>query len=190
MVQESEALTLYGMTVVQFLEWVYLDESSPSGLRWARFASATAPKGSVFGSYSETVKFPSWRAKINGTPMIVARVLWFLLSGRPPVGVIDHRNGNTKDHTPTNLRDVGIKVNCENRLVSNPTGTPGVYLVRDKYGNLLHRCQGTDSGGKRWSKIFAVRKYGFEQSFELAVKHRLTKESENSTQSRRATIEP
>jgi hypothetical protein len=185
MVQES--VRLYGFTREELLEWVYLCEESPSGLRWRVSSSSTAVKGQVAGSFSETVKFPCWRVKIDKTAMIVARVVWFLNTGEIP-DKVDHKNGNPRENSFGNLRNVKIKVNCENRVVLNPNGVPGVYLTEDKYGNPLWRCQGTNYSGKRWSKVFACKKFGFDGAKKLAIEYRLVKDSENNVQTRERTL--
>lgn len=185
MVQET--VKLYGFTKDELLEWVYLCDKSPSGLRWRVSPSSNVFKDQIAGSFSQTVKFPCWRIKIDKTAMVVARVVWFLNTGEVP-DKVDHKNGNPRENRFENLRNVPIKVNCENRIVLNPNGTPGVYLIKDKYGNPLWRCQGTDSFGGRWSKVFACRKYGFEKAKSLAIEYRLTKDCDNNVQTRDRTL--
>lgn len=184
---QDEQLKLYGFTQDQLLQWVYLSKDSPSGLRWKVSASSTAQAGSVAGAFSRTVKFPCWRIKINKTPMVVARVVWFLHTGATP-DKVDHKNGNPYENNFSNLRDVGAKVNNENRSVRNPNGVPGIYLVEDKYGNQLWRCQGTYPSGKRWSKVFACKKFGYDTARNLAIQYRLEKDSENDVQTRDRTL--
>lgn len=188
MVQEQK-LTVYGFTLNEFYEVLEVDHTSPSGLRWRRTVSATAVKGSVAGSYSESVSHPCWRMKFKGTPMVLARVLWFMYYKSVPPEVVDHRNGNTKDHSVQNLRATQQKVNSQNRSVQNQTGVPGVYLREDKYGNLVYRCQGVNIDGSRWSKVFAVGKYGQLRALELAKQYRLNMEDKNDTQTRRRTLD-
>ena len=187
MVQEKP-LTLYGLTLEDYEQVLYIDESSQSGLRWRITVSATATKDSVAGCYSDTVKNPCWRIKVKKKPMVLARVLWFMYYKDFVPEVVDHRNGNTKDHSIGNLRAFTQKLNTENRVVLNETGTPGVYLREDKYGNPIFRCQGVNKDGKRWSKVFAVNKYGMDEAFRLATQFRLSKEDENNTQTRRVSL--
>ncbi len=182
----QEPVKLYGFTREEFLKWVYLCEDSPSGLRWKVTSSSTAVKDQVAGCFSETVKFPCWRVKIDKVPMVVSRVVWFLNTGEVP-DKVDHKNGNPRENNFVNLRNVDIKINCENRIVLNPNGLPGVYLIKDSYGNYLWRCQGTNISGKRWSKVFACKKFGFYRAKELAIEYRLAKDSENNVQTRERT---
>lgn len=184
---QDEQLKLYGFAQEELLQWVYLSEDSPSGLRWKVSASPTAQAGSVAGTFSKTVKFPCWRIRINKKPMIVARVVWFLHTGIVP-DKVDHKNGNPYENKFSNLRDVVTKINSENRVVSNPNGVPGIYLVEDRYGNQRWRCQGTSSSGKRWSKVFACKKFGYDTARSLAIQYRLEKDSENNVQTRYRTL--
>lgn len=186
MVQSTEALTLYGYTLDELNELFYLSADSPSGLRWKVSKSSTAPKGSHVGSYSTKAKFPLWRTKLEKRGIIVARVLWFMAFGELP-DLVDHKDGNTKNHDLGNLRSVCSGVNNENRVVQNPNGTPGVYRMVDKNGKASWRCQGVFSG-KRWAKRFAVSKYGEASARMLATSYRLDMDEINEVQTRMRTL--
>lgn len=185
---QKEQLTLYGMSLKEFEDLLYLDETSESGLRWRQSVCSTAMKDSVAGCYSQTVKHPCWRLKYGGVPMVLARVLWFMYYKSPPTGVVDHKNGDTKDHSISNLRSVPQRVNAQNREVKAEFGVPGVYLREDKYGNQIFRCQGVYESGVRWSRVFAVKKYGYEKALSMAKKCREVMEDKSNTQSRRVTL--
>lgn len=182
----QEPIKLYGMTEEELLKFVYLDESSPSGLRWKVYASSRAVKDSCAGVYSETVEFPCWRVKINKTACIVARVVWFLKFGEVPE-VVDHKDGNSRNNDISNLRNVAIKINCENRKVITESGIAGVYRV-EQDGRFHWRCQGTSLNNTRWVKSFSVLKYGEQSAFEMAKAYRLEKDKENLVQTRRSTL--
>jgi hypothetical protein len=177
-------LKLYGRTLAEFNNLFYLSEDSPSGLRWKVSTSATAQKDSIAGSFSETTKFPLWRTKVDKQGMIVSRIVWFMYYKEVP-NIIDHKDGNTRNNSIDNLRNVKIKVNCENRVVQNPTGHSGVYLIRN---GRTWRCQGSDSSGKRWSKCFSVKKYGLEGAKNLCIAYRKQKDIENDVQTREVTL--
>lgn len=185
---QDESLTLYGLTLQDYESVLYIDQTSPSGLRWKCTVSSTATKDSVAGCYSETVKYPCWRLKLKGRAMILARVLWFMYYKASPPEVVDHRNGDTKDHSIKNLRAFTQKLNTENREVLSNTGTPGVYLREDKYGNPIFRCQGISSDGKRWTKVFAANKYGWDNALRMAKEFRIAMEDKNGTQTRRVSL--
>lgn len=182
MVQEE--LKLYGRTLKEFNELFYLSETSPSGLRWKVTTCSTAVKDSVAGCYSETTKFPLWRTKIQKQGVIVSRIIWFMFYKELP-NIIDHKDGNPRNNSIKNLRNVGVKVNCENRVVLNESGHSGVYLIRE---GRTWRCQGTSKNGKRWTKCFGVKKYGFDKAKEMCISYRKTKELENEVQTREVTL--
>ena len=182
MVQEE--VTLYGLTLQEFYDLFYLSPDSPSGLRWKKTVCSTAVADSVAGSFSETVPFPLWRTKFNRVGMIVSRILWFMHYKEVP-DVIDHKDGDPKNNQIVNLRNVRVKVNCENRKVINDTGHAGVYLIR---GGMSWRCQGTKANGERWAKCFGVKKYGFDGAKDLCLAYRKKHESENCVQTREVTL--
>jgi len=177
-------LELYDRSLEDFNALFYLAEDSPSGLRWKVTTCSTAIKDSVAGSFSDTTKFPLWRTKIDKQGMIVSRILWFMHHKEVP-NVIDHKDGNPRNNTISNLRNVEIKVNCENRVIQNPTGHSGVYLIRE---GRTWRCQGTDAEGKRWAKCFGVKKYGYEGARNLCIAYRKQKDIDNGVQTREATL--
>ena len=182
MVQEQ--IKLYGMSLDDFNDLFYLSPDSPSGLRWRKTTCSTAVKDSVAGSFSETNKFPLWRTKFNRVGMIVSRIIWFMHHHEVP-DVIDHKDGNPRNNQISNLRNVKVKVNCENRKVINATGHAGVYLIRE---GMSWRCQGTKANGERWSKCFGVKKYGFNGAKDLCIAYRKRHESENGVQTREVTL--
>lgn len=52
---------------------------------------------------------------VFGRQMLVHRVVWMLLHGTWPEGVIDHIDGNPSNNRIENLRDVPQAINCQNR---------------------------------------------------------------------------
>lgn len=183
MVQEQE-VKLYGLSLAEFDSLFYLSSDSPSGLRWRKTVCSTAVKDAVAGSFSETVDFPLWRTKFNRVGMIVSRILWFMYYKEVP-DIIDHKDGNPRNNQISNLRNVKIKVNCENRKIVNETGHAGVYLIR---GGMSWRCQGTKANGERWAKCFGVKKYGFDGARDLCVAYRKQHEQDNDVQTREVTL--
>lgn len=67
---------------------------------------------------------------LNGISVKSHRVVWLLTYGKWPDNVIDHIDGNTKNNTPNNLRDVSRSHNGRNRKISNnnSSGYTGVTL--------------------------------------------------------------
>jgi hypothetical protein len=53
--------------------------------------------------------------KINGRLVQEHRLIWLIVTGEWPKGVIDHINGNPADNRFANLRDVSQRVNVQNQ---------------------------------------------------------------------------
>lgn len=67
---------------------------------------------------------------IDGRAYMVHRVIWKMLHGKDPDGVVDHINGIRSDNRAINLRDVSISQNSLNQLYAkenNRSGALGVY---------------------------------------------------------------
>ena len=69
---------------------------------------------------------------ILGVPTTAHRVIWAIVHGQWPTGVIDHINGDPTDNRLVNLRQVSHKINGRNaRLRSdNPSGFPGIKMTQ------------------------------------------------------------
>lgn len=57
---------------------------------------------------------------VDGVKHLAHRLAWLYMTGQWPKGEIDHRNGERTDNRFSNIRDVSIRVNAENRW--NPQG--------------------------------------------------------------------
>lgn len=70
----------------------------------------------------------------SGKRMLQHRVIWCILNGKNPCGVIDHINGNGSDNRIENLRDVTMSGNHKNKMLtkSSKTGKMGVSYMKSK----------------------------------------------------------
>jgi len=67
------------------------------------------------------------------------RVIWEMLHGKPPVGTIDHIDGNPSNNRIENLRDVSLSENRRNSKISkrNKSGVPGVRACPNHDGHWI-----------------------------------------------------
>ncbi|CZZ81115.1 MULTISPECIES: HNH endonuclease [Enterobacteriaceae] len=94
----------------QFLE---VDGSSESGLRWKVDASTRAKKGARAGSLDN---HGYYYVKIDGVKYKAHRLVWAIANGEIPDGMtIDHIDRNTKNNSLENLRIADYKLQAENR---------------------------------------------------------------------------
>lgn len=68
------------------------------------------------------------RVYLNDASYMAHRIIWTLHTGRVPIGVIDHINGDGHDNSISNLRDVTPMINCHNRVEHRNGERIGVYF--------------------------------------------------------------
>ena len=69
------------------------------------------------------------KIKFRGRQLLSHRVAWLLSTGMWPSGQIDHKNGDRKDNRLSNLRDVSISVNSQNKRSATPGSKSGFLGV-------------------------------------------------------------
>ena len=106
------------------------------------------------------------RIKICGREVKAHRAAFLLMTGAWPRGVVDHINWETSDNRWSNLRDVSVIVNAQNR---NPSA--------NRHGAHFHAKK------RKWESratVGWVRKYlGSFSTFEEAVLARISAENGN-----------
>jgi hypothetical protein len=146
-------------------EHFYYDESSPTGLRWARnvmrgrhllilFKSVGEVAGSFGKGYSHVCT--------NGKVYKTSRVIWEMHNGwLDPKLDIDHRDGN-KHNKIDNLRAVSTAINTRNSKMrcDNTSGVVGVSLVTKPSGHVYWRAVWYTIEHKRRERYFSVAKLG------------------------------
>jgi len=159
-------------------DWLYYDETSPSCLRWK--VEIRRGKGGevVCVSAGDAAGFLDsnnyWVVGVDGGVYKGHRIVWelhnpLLLEGE----FIDHEFGNSTNNKISNLRVVDRPRNQRNRGMgkNNKTGVVGVILRDDKV-NYHFRAKWHDLNGNRHEKAFNIRKYGYDEAFKLACEYR------------------
>jgi hypothetical protein len=96
-----------------------------------------------------------YRVGLDGKTLKVHRVIWKIVTGLDPVGVIDHVNGVVSDNRFENLRDVTQRENSLNRLSAkgrNKTGFRGVIGTR----TVIKKYQGVIEVNRK--KVYGLRR--------------------------------
>lgn len=169
------------MTEKQLIEWAeyfYYDETSPTCLRWkspilggATGKTVLVEKDAVAGYFAKRKNGQPMcvRVKVNYKLYRVHRIIYELLvdkiSGKL---VIDHLNQNPWDNRICNL---ALKLPCENhrnkkQYINNSSGVTGVQwitkgLITYAEGHLVFN-------GKKFSKRFSVKRLGLLPAFKMA----------------------
>jgi hypothetical protein len=92
---------------------------------------------------------------------------------------IDHIDKNKQNNDVKNLRWVSRSLNQRNQKIGirNTSGVLGVCYMKSQN---VFLATWYDLNGKRCSKSFSIKKYGFEEAKEMAIKNRKEKEIENN----------
>lgn len=159
---------------VNFSDYLYYDETSPSAIRWkndvyyGRYKTMLkAHKDSPAGSIDAD---GYWQIKINGKCYKVHRIICILNNIDVHGLQVDHVNGVKNDNRMSNLRAVCAKTNSRNRKMqsNNTTGFTGVVNC----GSSRYRAQYVDLNGVTKSKHFSIKVLGKDEAFRQAVEFR------------------
>lgn len=158
-----------------FNQKFYIDESSPSGLRFKidvyagkNYCSLSNPKDSIAGVKSAD---GSWHITHERKGVKVHRIIYLLANKTIDSSkIIDHINGNPSDNSLANLRQVSHEANRRNLKIDKRNSTGVTGISGDMKGT--YRASVTDMRGIRLSKSFSISKYGKEEAFRLACQWR------------------
>lgn len=157
---------------IDYSQFVYYDETSPSGLRWKvdvrsgrGYTKILIKAGDVAGTKEDGY----WHCQISKKRVYNHRVIWVLHGNTDTT--IDHINGDRFDNRITNLRAASKKENMQN-LKKFSTNTSGVTGVNYSATDNRWRAEWRKTDGNNTSKSFSVVKYGYDKAFELACEFR------------------
>lgn len=164
---------------MQWSDYFYYDETSPTFLRWKievrtgrAYNVVLVSPSAVAGTYPENPR-TYCRVWIGGEAYVLHRVVWELHKGKIPDGmVVDHIDGNIRNN---NISNLALKTSAQNsrnvkKTKRNNSGVVGVYFGSAPRNLVIVKCSDTD--GSRIVKTFSINKYGIMVAFKKAVEHR------------------
>lgn len=173
------------MPRVDFNNYFYYDETSPSCLRWRVVVTSAHGRpmttvGSVAGSLTKGRRY--FTVQLKDVKYACHRIIWEILKGEVlGDSILDHLDRNQSNNRINNLRIVTHKTNAENRVISsaNKTGVTGVFLELGDYPRYVAIWK-VDRKSKK--KCFSISKYGLLPAFARAIAFRLKMIDELNTQ--------
>lgn len=159
---------------MNFNDYFYYDETSPSYLRWKITTRNYKHKaGDVAGNLHQDHDY--YRVGLNFKLYEIHRIVFEVFYKRKihEGKHIDHIDGNTSNNEISNLREVNSQQNHRNRKKnkSNTTGTVGVTQHTKKSKDKVYnywRAKANSLYGESLDKLFSIETYGEEGAFKLA----------------------
>jgi hypothetical protein len=112
-----------------YLTWLKIDgDDRFTRTRNSRFA------GRLAGTERRTAAGKTYQSvNIGGRFYLAHRLIWLMMTGKWPISLIDHVDGDGANNIWTNLRQATPQQNVFNRKIrkDNPTGFKGVRCHRD-----------------------------------------------------------
>jgi len=163
---------------MNWADYFYYDESSPSCLRWAVDVRAGKDHGRVIVKSGDVaghvVASGNYDVGLNYKKVRVHRIVWELHFGEiPKKMVVDHIDGNNRNNHIGNLRIVTQAINSRNarKCSNNTTGINGVTWSTNSSGVLYARADYIRDG-KYVTKYFNTRRMGLLPAVAAAAKFR------------------
>lgn len=154
---------------MNWLDWFYYDETSPTALRWkvrrGQRGKIDGVAGYRCGKY--------YRVQVDGRGYLTSRVLWEMTQYEIPDGyIIDHIDGNPSNNLLSNLRCIEEGMNARNcrKRRDNKTGMTGI-CERVIDGIRYYAAQWMLEG-KVYGKYINRDKLGDEEALRLAIEAR------------------
>lgn len=168
------------MEKIDWNEYFYYDETSPSCLRWKvdvfggkNLKVLRTKKGNVAGGLDG---MGYYRVMLKGKTYKCHRVIFEIVHSvsLQQKENIDHIDGNGLNNKISNLRIVSQIQNTRNKSMQkdNTTGKTGVKELNSGNGYFYYAAQWQNINGKCHCKCFSIAKLGLLPAFAQAVAHR------------------
>lgn len=167
---------------MNFSEFFYYDEGSPSGLRWAISRFCGRHHNVLIASAGDQAGYLTddgyWSVCCNYKRYKAHRVILELCGVECSGMQVDHINQSRLDNRIENLRVVDNKTNSRNqgKRPRNKTGVTGVSRNRKEMGNgkvyEYFTAYWRSLDGKFYQKLFPIHKLGETEAFRLACECR------------------
>lgn len=168
-------------------DYFYIDETSPSGLRWKvdrrcgkNYLSVKTKAGTVAGSlqWYNSGKSKRWSVEFENKPYKVHRIIFVLIHGSIEIDkVIDHLDGDSSNNKIENLAMKSQKLNTQNSKMKsvNTSGIVGVHFDTkfSKGVTYTYWVARWVSGYKKCFKHFSINKLGYKEALVQATEYRL-----------------
>lgn len=165
-------------------KYLYIDSTSPSGLRWSMKMATTVHKDSIAGTRNLR---GYWQVSLKGVVYYAHRLIWVLFYNEDPYDkVINHIDCNTSNNAVSNLELCSIADNNRRTKsqvfkvpnISNTSGITGVREHKDARGNYHAHASWYDlSSGKQQNRYYSYAKYGIMEAWSYAVSLRIQMET-------------
>jgi hypothetical protein len=88
------------------------------------------------GKVAGTCQARKYAVRLDGLLYVASRIIWKLMTGHDPVGLIDHRDTNPHNNAFGNLRESTNPQNCRNVGLrrDSSSGIKGVAFVNNRHG--------------------------------------------------------
>jgi hypothetical protein len=173
-----------GANMVDYKQYLYYDETSPSGLRWSVTRNGNAKKDSVAGGLTADGRY--WKIQLNKKTYYLHRVVWEMHNGRIPDDlVVNHKDNNPHNNKISNLEVCSVPQNMQRQFVhttdkvqkANTSGLTGIRTFVDGRGTTRTEANWYEDG-KQKRKSFNHNTHSPEEALALAIEYRQEKVKE------------
>lgn len=157
---------------VEWGDYFYLDEDSPTGLRWLQQERPYRHKGDAAGYPQRTSKGNRWVVSVANHIWVVSRIIHVMLNGNfDSLLVVDHLDGDPSNNSFNNLEIKTSRGNAQNTVWCDK-GLPRGISYKEGNNASCFEVNWREVSGKKRSKTFSCKKLGEETALSSAIAFR------------------